>query len=56
MPVQLIKTEPNPVTAERVADAAAVILVTLRAFGPAVQRAGEEMGRSLARLGERHSA
>lgn len=50
MPVQLIKVETHPATAQRVAEAQAAIVGMFRALAPAVQKAGEEMGRSFAAI------
>lgn len=51
MPAQLIKMpEPNPATAERVREAQDSIVGAFRSLAPAVQKAGEEMGRSLAQM------
>ncbi|MEV0526016.1 hypothetical protein AB0I66_21505 [Streptomyces sp. NPDC050439] len=50
MPVPLIKPEPNPATADRVAEVFDWMDAAARAFAPAVQKAGEEMARSFAAL------
>lgn len=56
MPVQLVKPEPNPNTAQRVAEVFDWIDAAARAFAPAVQKAGEEMGRSFAGLKQQRPA
>ncbi|GHH30118.1 hypothetical protein [Streptomyces rubradiris] len=50
MPVQIIKPRPNPKTAQRVTEVGAALGAMVRAMAPAVQKAGEEMGRSFERL------
>lgn len=50
MPVQLIKPEPNPATAQRVAEANQALVAFGRALAPAVRKAGEDMGRAFERL------
>jgi hypothetical protein len=47
MPVQFAKPQPNPATAERVTEVLQVADAVVRSLAPAVQRACEEMGRSL---------
>ena len=54
MPVPLIKIEPNRATAQRVAEAHEGILNLFRALAPAVQKAGEDMGRSFAKIRTQH--
>jgi hypothetical protein len=50
VPVQFTKPEPNPATAQRVAEAGNAILAAFRSLAPAVQKCGEEMGRSFEQL------
>jgi hypothetical protein len=50
MTVQFTKPQPNPETAQRVAEAQASLVSMFRALAPAVQKAGAEMGRSFERL------
>ncbi len=50
MPVPLVKIEANPETAQRVAEVGATIDAMARSAAPAVQKACEEMGRSIAAL------
>ncbi|GAA2199870.1 hypothetical protein [Streptomyces bangladeshensis] len=50
MPVQLIKPQPNPETAQRLAETQAALIAMFRALAPAVQKAGEEMGRSFEQM------
>lgn len=50
MPVQILKAESHPAIAQRVAEAEAAIVGMLRALAPVVQKAGEEMGRSLQKI------
>ncbi|MFJ4637639.1 hypothetical protein ACIP69_18695 [Streptomyces hygroscopicus] len=50
MPVQLIKPQPNPATAQRIAEVQAAMLDTCRALAPAVQKCGEEMGSAFEQM------
>lgn len=50
MPVPLIKLGPHPETAQRVAEVGATIDAMARSVAPAVQKACEDLGRSLAAL------
>lgn len=56
MPVQLIKPQPNPATAERVQEVLQWADAAVRSVAPAVERACEEMGRSLRALKQDRSA
>jgi hypothetical protein len=47
MPVQFVKPQPNPATAERVAEVMLWVDQAVRSTAPAVQRACQEMGRAL---------
>jgi hypothetical protein len=47
MPVQFTKPQPNPATAERVAEVMQAVDAAVRSVAPAVQRAGEDMARAL---------
>jgi hypothetical protein len=50
VPIQITKPEPNPATAQLAVDAGTAIVNALRSLAPAVQKAGEEMGRSFSKL------
>jgi hypothetical protein len=50
MPVPLIKIGPHPETAQRAAEVGAHVDAMARAVAPAVQKACEDLGRSLAAL------
>jgi hypothetical protein len=50
MPVQFIKVQPNPATAQRVAEANEALLAFGRAMAPAVQKACAEIGRAFEQI------
>jgi hypothetical protein len=56
MPVQLMKVQPNPATAQRVAEANEALLAFGRALAPAVQKAGADMGRAFEQIRTHHPA
>lgn len=47
MPVQFVKPPPNPATQDRIDEVYRAMDAMVRAVAPAVQKAGEEMGRAL---------
>lgn len=53
MPVQFVKPESHPATQERIDEVLQWVDGAVRSLAPAVQRAGEEMGRSFRSIAER---
>ncbi|NUO42391.1 MAG: hypothetical protein HOV82_10165 [Streptomyces sp.] len=52
MPVQLIKAQPNPATAQRVAEVNTALATAARSMAPAMEKATAGLGISFARLSE----
>lgn len=50
MPVQILKAESHPAIAQRVAEVGAALTDMIGQLIPVVQKAGEEMGRSLQKI------
>ncbi|MEU1663525.1 hypothetical protein ABZ547_07915 [Streptomyces sparsogenes] len=50
MPVQLTKPQPNPATAQRIAEVQAAMLDMCRALAPAAQKCAEDMGSAFEQM------